>query len=143
MILRTSWRWCEKTVIVADASIVMPALVGIGAAGHAARARIRDEKIVAPDILYLEVASVLRKMVRAGPLTATTAETALADLAALPITTIAHRPLLRRIWQLRNNFSSYDAAYVATAESFDAVMLTADERLAAAPGSRCVIEVIR
>ena len=51
-------------------------------------------------------------------------------------------PLLRRVWELRGNVSAYDACYLALAEALDATLLTADARLAAAPGMRCRIEVM-
>ena len=36
----------------------------------------------------------------------------------------------------------YDAAYVALAEHVDAVLVTADAKLANAPGTTCVFEVL-
>ena len=51
-------------------------------------------------------------------------------------------PLLHRAWELRDNVTSYDACYVALAEALDGVLLTADLRLAGAPGVRCAIEVV-
>jgi predicted nucleic acid-binding protein len=48
--------------------------------------------------------------------------------------------LLRRAWQLRDNFTAHDACYVALAEALDCTLLTADTRLANAPGTRCTFE---
>jgi predicted nucleic acid-binding protein len=45
-------------------------------------------------------------------------------------------------WELRTNLSAYDALYVALAERLDAPLLTADARLARAPGPRCPVEVL-
>lgn len=53
-----------------------------------------------------------------------------------------HDLFLGRIWELRHNLTAYDAAYVALAESLDAVLLTADERLGQAKGRRAVVETI-
>lgn len=50
--------------------------------------------------------------------------------------------VLERIWQLRHNLSAYDAAYVAVAESLDAPLLTADQRLASTSGPRCRFVVV-
>jgi predicted nucleic acid-binding protein len=50
--------------------------------------------------------------------------------------------LVPRYWALRDNLTVYDAAYVALAEAFDAPLLTADARLARAPGPRCTVEVL-
>jgi len=38
--------------------------------------------------------------------------------------------------------TSYDASYVALAEALDVALLTADERLAGAPGLRCTVELL-
>jgi predicted nucleic acid-binding protein len=51
--------------------------------------------------------------------------------------------LLGRVWQLRENLSAYDATYVAVAEAFEVPLMTADGRLARAPGPRCAITVVR
>lgn len=50
--------------------------------------------------------------------------------------------LRRRAFQLRDNISAYDAAYVALAEVLACELLTADQRLAGAPGLRCPIRVL-
>jgi predicted nucleic acid-binding protein len=50
--------------------------------------------------------------------------------------------LLARCWELRDNFTVYDAAYVALAEVLDAPLVTADSRLGRAPGTTCQIEVL-
>ena len=47
-----------------------------------------------------------------------------------------------RIWQLRNNLSTYDAAYVAAAEQYQCARVTTDMRLARASGVRCAVSVI-
>jgi predicted nucleic acid-binding protein len=51
------------------------------------------------------------------------------------------RSLWPRAWELRTNLSAYDALYVALAEQLDAPLVTADARLARAPGLRCVVEL--
>jgi predicted nucleic acid-binding protein len=51
--------------------------------------------------------------------------------------------LLQRIWELRENLSGYDATYVAVAETLETPLLTADARLARAPGPTCPITVVR
>lgn len=59
-----------------------------------------------------------------------------------PITVFPTSPLLRRGWELRPNLTAYDACYLALAEAVNRPLLTADRRLANAPGIRCTIEVL-
>jgi len=129
-------------VIVADASVLAVALGDDGPDGDHARTRLRGERLTAPELVDLEVISVWRRQVRAGSVDARRAALALADLAALPLRRAAHRPLLARCWELRDNLTVYDAAYVALAEALDVTLLTGDRRLSRAAGPRCHIEVL-
>jgi predicted nucleic acid-binding protein len=54
-----------------------------------------------------------------------------------------HEPLLPRIWELRDNLTAYDAAYVALAEGLRAPLITCDKRLANTTGIRASIELIQ
>jgi predicted nucleic acid-binding protein len=130
-------------VIVADASVLAVALADDGPDGDHARARLRGERLTAPELVDLEVISVWRRHVRAGSVDARRAALALADLAALPLRRAAHRPLLARCWELRDNLTVYDASYVALAEALDVTLLTGDGRLSRAAGPRCHIEVLQ
>jgi len=130
------------SVLVVDANVIATALADDGVDGDRARARLRGERLAAPQLLDLEVASVLRGQHRSGALEARRAELALADLDALPLQRAPHQPLIGRCWELRNNLTVYDAAYVALAEAITADLLTGDRRLAKAPGPRCRIEVL-
>lgn len=129
-------------MIVVDASVLAPALSDDGPDGDEARARLLGEVLAAPDLIDLETASVLRGAVRAGTLPIRRAELALADLADLPIDRAAHRRLLSRCWELRDNLTIYDASYVALAELLEVQLVTADRKLAAAPGIRCAIDLL-
>lgn len=53
-----------------------------------------------------------------------------------------HGPLLARCWELRNNLTVYDAAYIALAELLTTTLVTGDTRLAEVPGTRCEVEVL-
>ena len=46
-------------------------------------------------------------------------------------------PFSDRIWELRHNLTSYDAWYVALAESLDMPLATLDNRLAGTEGPKC------
>ena len=130
-------------MLVVDASILVVALADDGPDGDQARARLRGQRLVLPELADLEVVSVLRRQVRAGAIDIRRAGLALEDLAALPARRAPHRPLLARCWELRDNLTVYDAAYVALAEAMQATLLTGDQRLARAAGPRCPIEILQ
>ena len=67
---------------------------------------------------------------------------AVGDLADVPLLRVLSRPLLLRMFELRFNVTAYDAVYVALAEAAEATLLTADRRLAGAPGTGCRVEVL-
>jgi predicted nucleic acid-binding protein len=129
-------------VIVVDASVLAVALLDDGTDGSRARARLRGEQLAAPSLIDLEVTSVWRGLVRGGHLDPERASLALDDLSALPLDRADHAPLLGRCWELRDNLTVYDAAYVALAEALDTTLVTGDRRLARATGPRCTIEVL-
>jgi predicted nucleic acid-binding protein len=132
-----------QNVIVVDASVIAVALGDDRADGERARVRLTDETLAAPELVDLEAVSVWRRHVAAKLMTARRAALAVSDLENLPLQRSAHRPLLGRIWELRHAVTPYDAAYVALAEALEIVLLTADARLARAPGIRCEIEALR
>lgn len=129
-------------LLVVDASVLAPALADDGADGETARARLRGSDLAAPALIDLEVTSVFRGLVSSGQLTDHRSALALADLVAMPIERAPHEALVSRIWQLRDNLTVYDAAYVALAELLDAPLVTADSRLAKATGPRCAVELV-
>ena len=130
-------------MLVVDASVLAVAIADDGQDGDQARARLRGERLAAPELVDLEVTSVLRCQILGGATDARRSHLAMADLAALPLLRATHRPLLARCWELRDNLTIYDAAYVALAEALQATLLTGDRRLARATGPTCHIEVFR
>ncbi|MFO8238126.1 MAG: type II toxin-antitoxin system VapC family toxin [Prochlorococcaceae cyanobacterium] len=119
-----------------DASAVVAALLHAGPA----RSLLREETLVAPHLLDVEVVSVLRRLDLRKALPDDLLSDPLAVFRRLGIRRFPHAPLLGRVWQLRANLSAYDATYVALAEALGCALLTADRRLAAAPGPRCPIQ---
>jgi len=95
-----------------------------------------------PDCADIEATAVLRKLWLAGMIGDTRFRAALEALAALPFPRFPARPFLQRAYELRANVSPYDAVYVALAEALRAELVTADRRLAAAPGIRCPVRVM-
>jgi predicted nucleic acid-binding protein len=92
-------------------------------------------------LLDVEFIQTLRRLHLAGTISADRAETALHDLARLPVVRHPHQPVASRIWQLRANLSAYDACYVALAEVLRARLLTTDGRLARSSGHTAIIEL--
>ncbi|MGH3520777.1 MAG: type II toxin-antitoxin system VapC family toxin [Haloechinothrix sp.] len=106
------------------------------------RARLAAEELHAPSLLDFEIVSALRGLALAGHLSAARAGDALTDFDDLRIQRWPSADALRRrAFQLRNNVSSYDAAYVALAEALDCPLLTRDARLARSSGHAAQIEV--
>ena len=129
-------------MIVVDASVLVVGLADDGDDGDRARARLRGERLVAPHVIDLEVTSAWRRLAAAGHLDERRSALALSDLRAIRLDRVPHTPLLERCWELRDNLTIYDAIYVAVAETLRAPLLTADSRLARAPGTTCEIEML-
>ena len=129
-------------MLVVDASVLAPAIADAGRDGQRFRQRLRGEVVIGPDLLRIEVTSVLRRHANRKLLSPAQADAAISDLLEFPITVFPTSPLLRRVWELRPNLTAYDACYVALAEAVNRPLLTADRRLANAPGIRCTIEVL-
>ena len=128
---------------VVDASVVIAAFADDTATGDRARAAlVAAGNLVAPELLDVEFASAYRRLLRTGDIDDIRARTGLRDLAMLPLRRESHRPLLARIWSLRDTLTAYDAAYVALAELLGDPLITADAAIGRAPGIRCVVEVI-
>lgn len=129
-------------MIVLDTSAAVDWLLRT-AAGQRIEQRIyaRHETLHTVSLLDVEFAQVLRRLVHQRSLTPKRAGEAIEDMAALRITRYAPVFLLQRIWQLRQNLSAYDAAYVALAERLQAPLITRDQRMAAAPGHTAAVEV--
>jgi predicted nucleic acid-binding protein len=125
-------------VIVLDASAMVEALVG----------RDVDEvlldalagEVAAPHILDVEVLSVLRGLVLGRKLGEHAASTARSVHFGFVIDRRATAPLAERIWDLRPQYTSYDAAYIAMAEALGAPLHTCDAKLDSA-GHNAVVHV--
>jgi len=129
-------------MIVLDASAAVDWLLQTSA-GQGIEKRIysRNETLHAPHLLDLEVTQVLRRLAMQGVVSAHRADEAVRDLLDLRITRYPHLLLLTRIWQLRHNFSAYDAAYIVLAEKLGAALVTRDARLASGPGHAASVEL--
>jgi len=129
-------------MIVLDASAVVDWLLQTSA-GQSIEKRIysRNESLHAPHLLDLEVTQVLRRLALQGVVPVHRVDEAVRDLLDLRVTRYPHSVLLPRIWQLRHNFSAYDAAYIVLAEKLGAALVTRDARLASAWGHAAPVEL--
>jgi predicted nucleic acid-binding protein len=129
-------------MIVLDASAAVDWLLQT-AAGQRIENRIysRSETLHTPHLLDLEVTQVLRRLTRQGVVSVRRANEVVQDLLDLRITRYPHTLFVPQIWQLRHNFSAYDAAYIVLAEKLGAALVTRDAQLASASGHTANIEV--
>lgn len=125
-------------MIVVDASAAVSALLKDGDA----RQMLSENRLAAPHLVDAEVIQTLRKLLLRGTMTLDDAERAVHHWTRLGVERFPLVGLVARIWALRDNVAAYDAAYVALAEALDCPLLTADARLAAAPGPDCPITVV-
>lgn len=126
-------------MIVLDASAAVLALLNDGDARRA----VAEESAAVPHLADSEVAHALRAQALRGRLTPEQARDALGLWARLGVRRFPAVGLLPRIWELRANLSAYDATYVALSEALGCDLVTADARLAQAPGPTCPITVVR
>ena len=127
---------------VVDTSVAVTALTAPGSPA-ADLLSGDDAAFQVPSIFDAEVLSALRGLVRGGKFNGAAAAELIADLLVFPVDRWHMSPLLPRMWELRDNLTPYDAAYVALAELTGGVLITGDERITASPGARCDIQVIK
>lgn len=124
-------------VFVVDASVVVEFLAP-GRLGESADRFIgglawpSPLELLAPDLLLLEVANALRKLALMRSISDVAADKAVSRLSELGIAIVAPAPLLADAWALRNQFTIYDALYVALAQNLGIPLVTADVRLSRA-----------
>ena len=120
-------------MLVVDASIVVDALTNSGDRGTEIRSMLEKADLLAPCLIDLEVTQGLRRIALSSGDDTTSM---LHRFRLLTINRFEYLPLLPRVWELRDNLTAYDAAYVALAEATGAPLVTADRKLAAAPTHR-------
>jgi predicted nucleic acid-binding protein len=107
-----------------------------------ARSLLADEQVQVVSHTDIEIASSLRRRVRLDWLKADDGWRLLEAYRWMVVTRHDSFSMFDRIWELRNNVSAYDAAYVALAEIIECPLVTADARISHAPGLRCAITVL-
>lgn len=130
-------------MMVLDASAALAAFLGTGANSASIRARVEasGQSVHAPHLLDVEMLHALRGLVLRGHVSRARSDEIRQDFAGLRWSRYSHEAFLDRIWDLKDNLTAYDAAYVALAEVLDAPLVTTDARLARAPGLHAEVEV--
>lgn len=131
------------SLAVIDASVLTVFYAADDPRRDAVTARLAaGSALFAPAHADVEIVSALRGMARRSPALHAAIPTALRHVASFPIRRMPLAPLLQRIWELHDNMTLYDAAYVALAERLDCPLITGDGELAAASGTRCTFDLI-
>ena len=121
---------------VIDASALVAALVDSGPEGRWAMTLIGRESLAGPELLPAEVFNVLRRLEASGRLSTAEAILACGDMERLNLELFPFAPLAQRIWELRNNVTTYDAWYVALAEALGCPLATLDTKAGGSQGNR-------
>jgi predicted nucleic acid-binding protein len=124
-------------MIVADASVIMAWLLRLRTIPLPA-----DEHVHVPHLIDAEIANAVRGHVRRGELDEPSGWEILHTFRWLGITRHGTFSMLDRVWELRDNLTAYDAAYVALAEALQCPLVTGDTRISRAPGLRCPVTVL-
>ncbi len=129
-------------MIVVDASAAVTMFLNLGPSAARVRNRLRQaEEVHIPHLFDVEVLHALRRPTLRGDLSGEQSRLILSLLHEMRAVRYPHAPLAARIWELRENLTTYDACYVALAEVLDAPLVTMDARLAQAPGIRAEVEL--
>lgn len=125
--------------LVVDASVLVAVLVDSGRDGQWAEATLAEGALAGPELVLAEACNVLRRHEQSGQLSRFEAAFAYVDLLELDMELFPFAPFAERVWELRENLTSYDAWYVALAESLDCPLATLDRRLRRASGPQCEV----
>ncbi|MFO0872438.1 MAG: type II toxin-antitoxin system VapC family toxin [Phycisphaerales bacterium] len=119
-------------VLVVDASVAVKWLLPEKHSVEATALLARGNRLIAPDLLWIEVGNVLWKHQRRGSLSIEETTQLAEQVMSIPIEIEPSESLVQPAVQLAlsTGRSVYDCVYIALALMRDAVLATADERLA-------------
>ena len=117
-------------MIVVDSSVIVHFLLHSTASGELSRVIADQDVLAAPAVIDLEVLNTLRKLVQSRQINSEVAGRAVENYGDIRLELHDIRPMLKRVWDFRNNVTAYDAAYLALAEQLNVPFLTRDARLA-------------
>ena len=127
---------------VIDASVLTAFYCTPEATAAVSTRLVGGDTFYAPAHFDVEIVSAMRRLAKTNATVDALVPEALGHLAAFPLRRMPLAPLLQRVWQLRENLTPYDAAYVALAETLEAPVVTFDARLTRAAGTRCSFELL-
>jgi predicted nucleic acid-binding protein len=122
---------------VVDASVLVAATTDGGTEGTWAEGVLAEGGTVAPHLVLVEATNILRRLEASRVLTRLEATAAQKDLLGLDLVLVPFEPFAERVWELRGNVTSYDAWYVAVAETAGLPLATLDRRLTRVSGPSC------
>jgi predicted nucleic acid-binding protein len=93
----------------------------------------------APTVIDYEFQSTIRRFARLRMIPAEKAVEALRVFTSMRVVRHPAERFYSRMWDMRDNISTYGAAYVALAEALDIPLMTTDQRLARAAGPYCQV----
>lgn len=126
-----------KRALVVDCSTMIDALVVLD--NTVSLSQLTEHELHAPHLIDYEFLSALKRLSSSAALPVNLAREALDLWRMLDLKRHPAGSGATRIWDLRHNFSAYDASYVALAEALDAPLLTVDHRMARAASRYCVV----
>ncbi len=128
-------------MIVLDASVVVEVLTNPSFAGWLRGILTNGAgPFIVPHLLDVEVLSAVRRIEAKNHIGSREVDRILAELTQFPAERLPHTPLLPRVWELRHNFTAYDATYIALAEQTGATLYTTDAKLRT--GHRASVEIL-
>ncbi len=119
-----------KRAIVVDASVAIKWFLS-EIHSDEARLILRSKwEVWAPDLIWVEFASTLRKKIRLKEVNVQEAEGILKDFMRFPLQTYSSKFLLNSAWQLTHvsGATIYDSLYLALANSRRCFLVTADKK---------------
>ena len=141
----TRSRTCEPLAVseyVFDSSALVEIFVGASPDAELRRRALTGVNS-APELIDLEGAQTIRRFVRSGQISSAHGRAALNQVRDAPLTRVAHRALLDRVWELRDSITAYDASYIALAEQLGVPLLTCDAHLGRAHGHDAEVIIYR
>jgi predicted nucleic acid-binding protein len=121
----------KSVKIVIDASIAAKWFLEEEHAAEALRLTEPAYDLLAPELLWVEVAAALRRRLRRGQMPLVTFNKAILDLLNVDVTSMAVTPLVRRAtrFAVLLDHGVYDCIYLALAAAEGCQLATADRRL--------------